>query len=97
MQHSSSCIDLIFTNQPSIVMNSVVDSSLHSKCHHEIIYSKPNLKIEFPPLYTRTNWNYNRAETDFINSATENCDWLNLFLGKNVYQIGYLIALTIHL
>ena len=66
LQHSFSCIDLIFTNQPNIVMDSSVDLSLHSKCHHEIIYSKLNLKIEYPPLYIRKIWNYNRAETDLI-------------------------------
>ena len=37
LQQSSSCIDLIFTNQPNIVMDSDVDSSLHHKCHHQVI------------------------------------------------------------
>ena len=41
LQQSSSCIDLTFTNQPNIVMDSDVDS-----CHHQLIYSKINLKIE---------------------------------------------------
>ena len=86
LQQSSSCIDLIFTNQPNIVMDSGVDSSLHPKCHHQIIYSKLNLKIEYPPPYIRKIWNYNRAETDLINRAIENCDWPSLFLGKNVHQ-----------
>ena len=86
LQQSSSCIDLIFTNQPNIVMDSGVDSSLHPKCHHQIIYSKLNLKIEYPPPYIRKIWNYNRAETDLINCAIENCDWPSLFLGKNVHQ-----------
>ena len=34
LQYFSSCIDLIFTSQTSIVMDSGVDSSLQSKCHH---------------------------------------------------------------
>ena len=49
LNHTSSCIGLIFTNHPNIVMDSGVDSSLHSKCHHQIIYSKFNLKIECHP------------------------------------------------
>ena len=53
LQQSSSCIDLTFTNQPNIVMDSGVDSSLHPKCHHQIIYSKLNLNIEYPSLYIR--------------------------------------------
>ena len=75
LQQSSSCIDLIFTNQPNIVMDSSVDSSLHPKCHHQIIYSKLNIKIEYTPPYIREIWNYSRAEADLINRAVENCDW----------------------
>ena len=31
---SSSCIDLIFTSQPNLVMESGVHSYLHPNCHH---------------------------------------------------------------
>ena len=31
---SSSCIDLIFTSQPNLIIESGVHSSLHSNCHH---------------------------------------------------------------
>ena len=55
----------LFTDQPNIDMGPGVDSSLHSKCHNQIIYSKLNLKIDYPPLYIRKIWNSNRAETDF--------------------------------
>ena len=48
-------------------MDSGVDSFLHPKCHHQIIYSKPNLKMEYPSPYSRKVWGYNRAETDLIN------------------------------
>ena len=36
---STSCIDLIFTNQPSLVINSGVHSSLHQNCHHQIKFA----------------------------------------------------------
>ena len=36
LQQSSSCTDLIFTNQPNIIMDSDVYSSLPSKSHHQI-------------------------------------------------------------
>ena len=45
LQQPSSCIDLIVTNPPNIVRNSGVDPFLHSKCHHQIIYSKLSLKM----------------------------------------------------
>ena len=64
LESSASCIDLIFTNQPNIVMDSGVHLSLHEKCHHQIIYSKLNLRIEYPPPYIRKIWDYNRSETD---------------------------------
>ena len=32
--NSSSCIDLIFTSQPDLVMESGFHSSLHPNCHH---------------------------------------------------------------
>ena len=42
----SSCIDLIFSNQPNLIMDFGLHRTLHSNCHHQIIYSKLNLKIE---------------------------------------------------
>ena len=40
---SSFCNNLIFTSQNNLVTNSGVHSSLHSNCHHQIIFSKFNL------------------------------------------------------
>ena len=82
----SSCIDCIFSNQPNLIMDSGVHPTLHSKCHHQIIYSKLNLKIEYPPPYTRKIWNYSRSETDLINHSIESFDWSKLFSGKNVHE-----------
>ena len=56
LECSASCEDLLFTNQPNIVMDSGIHLSLHEKCHHQIIYSKLNLKIECPPPYIRKIW-----------------------------------------
>ena len=50
---SSSCIDLIFTNQPNLSVNSGVHASLHPNCHHQIIHSSFNLNISYPPPYQR--------------------------------------------
>ena len=54
IDNSRSCIDLIFTSQPNMVIDSVVHASLHSNCHHQIIYAKLDLKIIYPPTYERT-------------------------------------------
>ena len=58
LESSSSCIDLIFTSQPNLAMNSGLHSSLHPNCHHQIIHAKFNLKILYPPLYKRVVWHY---------------------------------------
>ena len=44
LENSSSCTDLIFSNQPNLIMDSGVHPTLHSKCHHQIIYAKLNCK-----------------------------------------------------
>ena len=86
LENSSSCIDLIFFNQSNLITDSGVHPTLHSKCHHQIIYLKLNLKIEYPPPYTRKIWDYNRSETDLINRSIESFDWSKLFSGKNVHE-----------
>ena len=50
---SSTCIDLIFTDQPNLVVNSGTHPSFHKNCHHQITFCRLNLKIEYPPPYER--------------------------------------------
>ena len=45
---SSSCTDLIFMSQPNLIIESGVHSSLHSNCHHQIIFAKFNIEILYP-------------------------------------------------
>ena len=49
LSNSSSCIDLIFTNKPNLVVDSGTHLSLHPNCHHQIIHCKINLQVEYPP------------------------------------------------
>ena len=46
--NSSSCIDLVFTDQPNLSVNSGVHASLHPNCHHQIVYSNFNLNTYYP-------------------------------------------------
>ena len=57
----SNCINLIFTNQSNIVMDPGIHLTLHSKYHHQVIYSKPNLKLNI--LHTLVKFATNRAES----------------------------------
>ena len=87
LENSSSCIDLIFTNQPNLIMDAGVHPSLHSKCYHQVIYAKHNSQIEYPPPYTREVWDYDKAQFDLINKAIKNFDWNKIFMIKLTFLI----------
>ena len=38
LEASSLCIDLIFTTQPNLVVESSVHPSLHANCHHQLVF-----------------------------------------------------------
>ena len=93
--NSSSCIGLIFTSHPSLVMESGVHHSLHSNCHHQITYAKFNLKIHYPPLYEREIWHYQKANTDQIRKVIEQFSWSRSFKNLNINEMGFLCNRTI--
>ena len=95
LQHSSSCIDLIFVNQPNLVIDSGIHPSLHQNCHHQVIFCTLNLKIEYLLTYAREVWDYGKAQTDLINRAIDQFDWVNLFLDKNINEQVILFNRTI--
>ena len=73
---SSSCIDLIFTSQPNLVMESGIHSSLHPNCHHQVVFAKLNLSILYPPPYERTVWFSKTANPELIRRAINEFDWI---------------------
>ena len=79
LQQNSSYIDLIFTDQPNLIVDSSVHHLLHSNCHHQIMYCKINLNIEYPPQYERLFWDYNRGNVESINKSIESVNWEVMF------------------
>ena len=79
LPNSSSCIDLIFIDQPNFIVGSGVHPSLHPNCHHQITFSRYNLNVEYPPPYERLVWDYNKANTESIKQALMQINWQNLF------------------
>ena len=75
LDSSSTCIDLIFTSQPNLIIESGVHPSLHPYWHHQIVYVKFNLLIHFPPPYSWEVWPYKDANTELIKRANEKFDW----------------------
>ena len=67
LQHLATCIDLFFTNQPQLVMESGIHSSVCSMCHHQIFFAKLNMKVEYPPLYELIFWDCSTADKASIN------------------------------
>ena len=84
LENSSSCIDLIFTSQPNLVVESGVHPSLHPNCHHQIVFAKFNLMISYPPPYSRDVWHYREANTDLNRRAISNFNWEKAFYNTNV-------------
>ena len=62
LESSFSCIDLIFTSQPNLIIESGVHPFLHPNSHHQIIFAKFNLEIHYPPPYFRDVWHYQDAK-----------------------------------
>ena len=58
-----------------MVIDSGVHASLHSNCHHQIIYERFDLKIIYPPLHERTVWHFKHANSDHIKRAIDIFDW----------------------
>ena len=66
-----SCIDLIVTDQPNLILDSGTRASLDPFCHHQIIYCKVNFRIP----YERKIWHFNRANTASIKRSIISFPW----------------------
>ena len=82
--NSSSCIDLIFTDQLNLSMNSGVHSSLHPNCHHQIVHSSFNLNIHYRPPYQWLTLDYKKADSMKIRETLDSVNWERFFDKKDV-------------
>ena len=78
------CVDLIFTSQPNLGVESGVHPSLHPKCHHQIAFAKFNLMISYPQSYSGEVWQYRESNTDLIRRAISNFNSEKAFYNTNV-------------
>ena len=70
-----SCIDLIITDQPNLVLNSGVRASPDPTCKHQITFCKINFSIPPPPTYNREVWRFNEANIPSIKRAVSQFPW----------------------
>ena len=95
LESSSPCIDLIFPSQQNLITESCVHLSLHPNSHHQMIFGKFNLKINYPPPYFCDVWNYQDANTDLIRRAIDMFDWDRAFVNTNVNEKVFILNKTI--
>ena len=74
---------MLFTNQQNLITDSGIHPSLHSNCHHQIIYEKFNLKFFFPAPYERHIWHYKHANAHMISKAIQGFNWDKPFSDKS--------------
>ena len=87
---SSSFIELMFTSQSNLVMESGAHSSLHPNCHDQVVITKFNLSILYPRPYKRIVWFYEKADAELIGRAINEFDWIRALSkvsvdGKNYF------------
>ena len=92
LPQSKSCIDLVFTDQPDVV---VPHASLNSKCHHQITHWKLNLNIEYPPPYERLVWDYRKTKIESIQKWVKSVNWETLFNSKTVNKVVSIFNKTV--
>ena len=73
---SPTCIDLVITDQPNLILDSGTRASLDPCCHHQILDCKVNFRIPPPPPLDRNIWHFNRANLAAIKRSMTNFPWL---------------------
>ena len=86
---NSSCIDLIFTNQPNLSVNYGLHASLHPNCHHQIVHSSFNLNISYPSPYQRLIWDYKKADSKNIRKTLDLVNRERLFEYINAQVVAF--------
>ena len=94
-RNSLSCIDLISTDQPSLVVDSGVHHKLDENCHHQITFYKLDLKTVYPPPYESLVWDFKRADVNAITTGINQVDRKFIFSCKNVHQQVNIFSKTI--
>ena len=95
LNSSLTCINLIFTTQPNLIIESRVHLSLHSNCHHQIIFAKFNLEVVSPPLYEQEIWHYKDAYTELTKWAINEFNCQRAILKSDVTEEADIFNSTI--
>ena len=64
----------------------IIDKSLCSSCHHDIIHGKINFRVPLPPPHFGTIWDYKVADASSIQRAIENLNCQFAFESKTINE-----------
>ena len=78
LEHSS--IDIIFTDQSNLVLESGTRISIDPFWHHQMTHCRFNFKIPPPPPFTRKIWSYDKANVTLIGKS------FLIFFGKIILE-----------
>ena len=70
--------------QSNLSAKSETQPSLHPNCHYQIIYTKFNLEVLYPPPYTCEVWHYQDENIDLIRRSINEFDWDRALANKHV-------------
>ena len=68
-------------------MDACSHPSLHANCHHQIVYSKFDLKNHYPPPYEREVWGFQEADINLIRREMNEFDWERAFSNCNINEM----------
>ena len=85
-QNSSLCIDLIFISQPNLVIESGFILPFIHVAIIRFFFLNFNLKICYPPQYSRQVGHFKEAETGLIRKTLNNFNWERGFKNTNVNE-----------
>ena len=87
-----SCIDIILTDQPNLILDSGVRPSLDPTVKHQITFCKLNFKIPPPPKFRRKVWHFKKAQQELISRSISQIPWITELrkLSNSTQQVSFL-------
>ena len=73
--NSQTCLDLLVTDQPNIILKNEIHPSLHTNCSHQVVYTKVGINCPPPPKFNRKIWHYSRADIENMKRSALAFNW----------------------
>ena len=84
---NSSCLDLVFTNRPLHISDTMVHSQINN-CDHCPVSVTLSANIATYSAYKRMVWDYKRGDYDKLRGILQNTRWDSVFTKSNVHDMS---------